>query len=40
MNFLLQPYETILVFMERGGDILYWIMLVTFLMWVLIIERF
>ncbi|GHF16910.1 TonB2 energy transduction system inner membrane component ExbB [Kordiimonas sediminis] len=26
-------------FMERGGDVLYMILLVTFIMWVLIIER-
>jgi len=40
VNFLSQGYESIQIFMERGGDILYWIMVVTFMMWVLIIERF
>jgi len=39
VDFLVQIFETFTVFMEKGGPILYWIMLVTFLMWVLIIER-
>lgn len=31
--------EAIQIFIERGGDVLYMIMVVTFFMWVLIIER-
>jgi biopolymer transport protein ExbB len=36
---LLEAYEAIVAFMERGGDVLYLILIVTFLMWMLIIER-
>lgn len=36
---LLEAYEAIVRFMERGGDVLYLVMIVTFLMWILIIER-
>ncbi len=36
---LLEAYEAIVRFMERGGDVLFLVMIVTFLMWVLIIER-
>ena len=39
MDLLVQAYEAIQAFMERGGPILYWIFIVTFLMWILIIER-
>lgn len=39
MDLFVQVYESILSFLERGGDVLYLIMLVTFLMWVLILER-
>jgi biopolymer transport protein ExbB len=39
VDFLVQFYEAFTIFMEKGGPILYWIMLVTFLMWVFIIER-
>jgi biopolymer transport protein ExbB len=40
VNLLYAPFESIQIFLERGGDVLYLIMGVTFLMWVLIIERF
>jgi biopolymer transport protein ExbB len=33
------PLEAVREFMERGGDVLYLILLVTFFMWVLILER-
>ncbi|MFE8071326.1 MotA/TolQ/ExbB proton channel family protein [Marinobacteraceae bacterium S3BR75-40.1] len=36
---LLQAYEQILQFLERGGDVLFVILLVIFFMWLLIIER-
>ena len=36
---LLEAYEAIVRFMERGGDVLFLVMIVTFLMWMLIIER-
>ena len=36
---LLEAYEAIVRFMERGGDVLYLVLVVTFLMWMLIIER-
>lgn len=39
MDFFVQSFETLTAFMDKGGPILYWIMLVTFLMWILIIER-
>lgn len=39
MDLLLNPFESVQIFLERGGDVLYLIMLVTFLMWSLIIER-
>ncbi len=32
-------YENIVKFMEQGGDVLYMILAVVFIMWVLIIER-
>jgi len=32
-------YEAIVKFMEQGGDVLYMILAVVFIMWVLIIER-
>lgn len=35
-----EALEAIQSFMERGGDVLYLILLVTFIMWVLIVERF
>ena len=34
-----QAFEAIASFMERGGDVLYMILVVTFLMWILIVER-
>ena len=36
---LSNAFDAIRDFMERGGDVLYGILIVTFLMWVLIIER-
>lgn len=36
---MLDAFENIRIFMERGGDVLYMILAVTFIMWVLIIER-
>ena len=39
MDFLVQFYESFIIFMEKGGDVLYVILLVTFSMWVLIVER-
>ncbi len=36
---LLEAYEAISRFMERGGDVLFLVLIVTFLMWMLIIER-
>ena len=36
---LIESWEAILDFIERGGDVLYLIMGVTFAMWTLIIER-
>ena len=36
---LLEAYEAIVRFMERGGDVLFLVLIVTFLMWMLIIER-
>ena len=36
---LSDAFEAIRAFMERGGDVLYLILVVTFIMWVLIIER-
>lgn len=39
MDLIVQAYEAVTIFMDRGGPILYWLLLVTFLMWVLIIER-
>ena len=32
-------YEQVYLFMERGGDVLYAIMVVIFLMWLFILER-
>ena len=34
-----EAFDAIRGFMERGGDVLYLILVVTFIMWVLIIER-
>ena len=34
-----EAYDAIREFMERGGDVLFLILIVTFLMWMLIIER-
>ena len=39
MDIIVQAYEAITIFMDKGGPILYWLLLVTFLMWVLIVER-
>lgn len=36
---LTEALNSIQAFMERGGDVLYLLLLVTFIMWVLIIER-
>lgn len=36
---LLEAYEAIVRFMERGGDVLFLVLIITFLMWMLIIER-
>ena len=36
---LSEAFDAIRAFMERGGDVLFLILLVTFIMWVLIIER-
>lgn len=33
------PYEQVYLFMERGGDVLYAIMAVIFLLWLFILER-
>lgn len=32
-------YRTIMSFMDLGGDVLWWIAALTFMMWILIIER-
>ncbi len=34
-----EAFDAIRAFIERGGDILYLVLVVTFIMWVLIIER-
>ncbi len=39
MELFTQTYESIQTFMERGGDVLYVLMAVTFVMWVMIVER-
>ncbi len=39
MSPLNEAFEAIRDFMETGGDVLYGILIVTFLMWMLIIER-
>ncbi len=39
MHTLLDAYTAILIFMEKGGVVLYGVLAVTFVMWVLIIER-
>lgn len=39
MQSLLDAYTAILIFMEKGGVVLYGVLAVTFFMWVLIIER-
>jgi len=39
VDLFVQTYEAIQAFLERGGDVLYILMGVTFMMWVLIIER-
>ena len=36
---LSEAFDAIRAFMERGGDVLFLILLVTFIMWVLIVER-
>ena len=36
---LADPLEAVRGFLERGGDVLYLILLVTFFMWILILER-
>ncbi len=36
---LSEAFDAIRAFMERGGDVLYLILVVTFVMWVLIVER-
>lgn len=36
---LSEAFEAIRAFMERGGDVLFLVLIVTFLMWTLIIER-
>ena len=36
---LTEAFDAIRAFMERGGDVLYLILVVTFVMWVLMIER-
>ena len=36
---MFDAYEQVYLFMERGGDVLYAIMFVIFLLWLLIIER-
>ena len=36
---LTEAFDAIRAFIERGGDILYLVLVVTFIMWVLIIER-
>lgn len=40
MYWLTEAYTAIRDFMETGGDVLWAILVVTFLMWILIIERF
>lgn len=39
MTALLEAYRAIQVFLETGGDVLFAIMLVTFVLWALILER-
>jgi len=39
LNWLIDRYESLLVFFETGGDVLIAIFFVTFVMWVMIIER-
>ena len=39
MDFFIRAIETVQAFIERGGDVLYILLAVTFFMWVLIIER-
>ena len=39
MDFLIQQIEAVEIFMEKGGPVLYGILLVTFIMWMLIVER-
>ena len=39
MQVFFDAFDAIREFMERGGDVLFLILIVTFLMWVLIIER-
>jgi biopolymer transport protein ExbB len=36
---LVDPLEAVRDFMDRGGDVLYLILVVTFFMWILILER-
>lgn len=37
---LLESHEQVMQFLERGGVVLQWILLLIFMMWVLILERF
>lgn len=39
MQALLDAFQAIQLFMERGGDVLFLVLIVTFAMWVLMIER-
>lgn len=39
MLMISEAFDAIQAFMEQGGNVLYMILLVTFIMWVLIIER-
>lgn len=40
MLFLSSLYEQVYFFLERGGDVLYALMIVIFLLWLFIVERF
>lgn len=39
MGWLLEPYFAVESFIERGGDVLYVLAVVVFIMWTLIVER-
>lgn len=39
MYFLFEIWERLRGFLEMGGDVLFWIGILTFVMWVLILER-